>query len=74
MPSPQLGQATPAPAAEISAKSRVRESFAQFKPADDPKPEAKPLPKRKVAKVRVAQPPMRFAQQPQFGFFGNNIW
>jgi len=64
---------TPAPAAEISAKSRVRESFAQFKPADDPKPEAKPLPKRKVAKARVA-PPMRVAQQPHFGFFASNIW
>ena len=61
----------------MSAKSRVRESFAQFKPADDPKPEAKPVPKRKVAKVRPAppmQPMMRVAQQPHFGFFGSNIW
>jgi len=62
-----------APAAEISAKARVRESFAQFKPADDPKPEAKPVPKRKVAKARVA-PAMRVAQQPHFGFFASNIW
>ena len=65
---------TPPPAAEMSAKSRVRESFAQFKPADDPKPEAKPVPKRKVAKARVASPPMRVAQQPHFGFFASNIW
>ena len=63
----------PAPVAEMSAKARVRESFAQFKPADDPKPEAKPIPKRKVAKARVA-PPMRVAQQPHFGFFASNIW
>ena len=66
--------AVPEPAAEISAKSRVRESFAQFKPAEEPKPEAKPLPKRKVAKAKPTQPPMRVAQQPQFGFFASNIW
>jgi hypothetical protein len=67
----------PAPVAEVSAKARVRESFAQLKPGDDPKPEAKPLPKRKVAKTRSArstQPMMRVAQQPHFGFFANNIW
>ena len=67
----------PAPVAEMPAKARVRESFAQFRPADDPKSEVKPLPKRKVAKVRTApptQPMMRVAQQPHFGFFGNNIW
>jgi hypothetical protein len=69
----------PSPAAEMSAKARVRESFAQFKPADDPKPAAKALPKRKIAKARVAPtaapaPNMRVAQQPQFGFFGRNIW
>jgi len=65
-----------APAAEIPAKAPVREAFAQYKPADGPKPDAKPLPKRKVAKARVAPqgPPMRIAQQPQFGFFGSNIW
>jgi hypothetical protein len=67
----------PAPVAEMPAKARVRESFAQFRPADDPKPEVKPLPKRKVAKVRTApptQPMVRVAQQPHFGFFASNIW
>jgi hypothetical protein len=67
----------PAPVAEMPAKVSVRESFAQFKPADDPKPQAKPLPKRKIAKVRTApstQPAMRVAQQPQFGFFASNFW
>lgn len=67
----------PAPVAEMPVTAQVRESFAQFKPADDPKPATKPLPKRKVAKVRTAPPPqptMRVAQQPQFGFFGNHIW
>jgi hypothetical protein len=62
------------PATEMSAKARVRESFAQFRPADDPKPKAAPVPKRKIAKARTAPPMMRFAQQPQFGFFTSNIW
>ena len=62
------------PAPEMSAKARVRESFAQFRPSDNPKPEAKPLPKRKIAKARTAPPVMRVAQQPHFGFFANNIW
>jgi hypothetical protein len=66
--------AVPRPVAEMSAKARVRESFAQFRPADDPKPEAKPHPKRKIAKARAAPPPMpapmmRVAQRPNFGFF-----
>jgi hypothetical protein len=69
--------AAPAPAAETPAKARARESFAELRPADGPKPEAKPRPKRKVAKVRVvppSQPMVRVAQQPHFGFFGSNIW
>ena len=64
----------PTPVAEMSAKTRVRESFAQFKPGDDPKPVAKPVPKRKVAKARTAPPMVRVAQQPHFGFFASNIW
>ena len=67
----------PAPVADISAKARLRESFAQVKPVDDQKPEAKPVPKRRVAKVRAAppsQPVVRFAQQPHFGFFATSIW
>ena len=67
----------PAPVAEIPAKARVRESFAQFRSADDPKPEVKPLPKRKVARVRTAPPTqsmVRVAQQPHFGFFASNFW
>lgn len=65
--------AAAAPVAEMSAKARVRESFAQFRPAD-PKPEAKTPPKRKIAKARAATPVTRVAQQPHFGFFANNIW
>jgi hypothetical protein len=67
----------PTPAAEMPVKAQVRESFAQLKPGDDPKPEAKPRPRRKIAKARAAprNPPMvRVAQQPHFGFFARNIW
>jgi hypothetical protein len=73
-PKVEIAAVVPAPVAEMSAKARVRESFAQFKPADDPKPEAKPLPKRKIAKARATPPMMRVAQQPHFGFFSNNVW
>ena len=73
--------AAPAPLADVSAKVRVRDAFAQLPfdpklaPASDPKkPEAKLPPKRKVAKRHVAPPTMLVAQQPQFGFFGNNTW
>lgn len=58
--------------AEISAKTRVRETFAQFRPEDEKKPEAKLPPKRKVAKPRAAPPTMLVEQQPRFGLF--NTW
>jgi hypothetical protein len=61
-------------AAEYSAKARVRETFAQFRPSDPIAPEPKLHVKRKIAKAKVA-PPMRLvAQQTPFGFFGNNTW
>jgi hypothetical protein len=80
-PQPQQAAAL----AELSAKARVRETFAQFVPPDR-KPEAaaaktdaaaavaadaKPQPKRKVARSRYApypgRPMMLVAQQPHFG-------
>jgi len=65
----------PTAAGEFTAKARVRESFAQFRPADESKPEAKPQPKRKIAKHRAAPQVALVAQQPQrFGFFGNNFF
>jgi hypothetical protein len=70
--------APPPPAAgEFTAKARVRESFAQFRPADESKPEVKPQPKRKIARHRApSSPQVAFAaQQPQrFGLFGNNFF
>jgi hypothetical protein len=78
----QAAMAAPAapPVAEMSAKSRVRESFAQFAEPETRKPahQLQPKPKRKVAKHRANPPTMLVAQQPQhFGFFGNtwnNTW
>jgi hypothetical protein len=66
------------PASEFTAKARVRESFAQFKPTEEAsKPEAKPQPKRKVARHRAPATPQvaLIAQQPpRFGLFGNNFF
>jgi hypothetical protein len=84
-PQPPVEGMSPA-LAEISAKARVRETFAQFTSAA--KAEAKPQaqspqtpvqlqPKRKVARTRPApqqgRPMMVMAQQPHFGFF-NSTW
>ncbi len=58
----------PAPAPEITATARVRETFAQFVPVEPKKPEAAAPKKRKVAK---SSQPMRFARS---GFFGTSTW
>ena len=71
----QVAAAPAPPAADASAQARVRDTFAQFVPAESKK--AEPQRKRKVAKVR-ANPPVRVAQQAPLGFFGgpgwNNSW
>ena len=67
---------------DVTAQARVRDTFAQFVPADVKKPEPQAQRKRRVAKVRAnppmqfAQQPMQFAQQSHFGFFGGpgNTW
>jgi hypothetical protein len=80
--------------ADIPAKARLREAFARLpepqtaavepKTPERAKPEAKPQPKRKVARARTAprspmlagqqpRPLMRVAQQPHFGLF-DNTW
>ena len=73
----QVAAAPAAPVAEATAHARVRDTFAQFVPAEAKKLEPQVQRKRKVAKVR-ANPPVRVAQQSQFGFFGgpgwNNTW
>jgi hypothetical protein len=73
------------PLADMSAKARVRETFAQFTPKAETKPQvqadqtqslqvqAPAQPKRKVARTHSApqrgQPMMQVAQQPHFGLF-----
>ena len=75
---PSAPTAAPASAsADASAQARVRETFAQFVPAEAKKPE--PQRKRKVAKSRppmqiAQQRQMRVAQQSHFGFFGGPNW
>lgn len=65
------------PLADMSAKTRVRETFAQFTPKGDTKVRAPVQPKRKVARAHPApqrgQPMMLVAQQPHFGLF-NTTW
>jgi hypothetical protein len=76
----QIAAAAPAAVADLSARARVGNAFAQLQPTDqeqaqpsEPKRPEQTLHKRKIAKRR-APPVMLVAQQPQFGFFGNNIW
>ena len=73
----QVAAVPVAPAAGTAAQARVRDTFAQFVPAEAKKLEKQIEPqaprKRKIAKARPAQP-MRFAQQQHFGFFGNSTW
>jgi hypothetical protein len=79
----QIAAAPAAPFADSTAQARVRDTFAQFVPAEAKKLEKQLEPqaprKRRVARVtRVAKArsvqPMRVAQQQHFGFFGNNTW
>jgi hypothetical protein len=66
------------PLADMSAKARVRETFAQLTPKTDAaKVQAPTQRKRKVARTRPVpqrgQPMMLVAQQPHFGLF-NTTW
>jgi hypothetical protein len=84
MQTANAGTAAPAAAtvADLSDKARLGQAFAQLQPpaptqaqtSVPAKPQAKLQQKRKVAKRRAAPPVMLVAQQPQFGFFGNNTW
>ena len=75
----QIAAAPAAPAADVGAQAQVRDTFAQFVPAEAKKfekqHESQAPRKRKIAKIRPALP-MRVAQQPHFGFgfFGSNTW
>jgi hypothetical protein len=75
----QVALAGPEPAPEISAKARVRETFAQFVPVEPKQAETPVQRKRKIAKIHPSQPmrfsqPTRVAQQSRYGFFGPSTW
>jgi hypothetical protein len=75
VPPPAMVQVAAAPAApaavDRTAQARVRDTFAQFVPADARKLEKKlDQRKRKIVRSR-STPPMRIAQQSRFGFFGS---
>src|SRR5215208_4246399 len=71
-----------APAADASAKEREREAFALMQPPDakrlqpsDPgRRELKQQRQRKIVKRHVMPRSVLVARQPQFGWFGSNIW
>ena len=73
----QIAAVPPVPVVDATAQTRVRDTFAQFVPAEAKKLEKQVEPqaprKRKIAKSRPAQT-LRFAQQQHFGFFGNSTW
>ena len=76
----QIAAAPVAPVADASAQARVRNTFAQFVPTEAKKlekqiePQVQTPRKRKIAKARPAQQPVRLAQQQHFGLFGNSTW
>ncbi len=58
------------PAKEETGKAHVRDALAEAHPADSNKPKRK---RRTIARGYYGSPPIRLAQQPQFGFFGNGF-
>jgi hypothetical protein len=79
----EVSVAAPAGVADLPAKVRVQEAFAQLTPtnsdqlhpADSRKAEPKPQRKRKiVARSYMGPPTILVAQQPRFGFLGSSIW
>ena len=63
------------PVADATAQARVRDTYAQYVPAEAKKSELQVPRKRKVVRSRPARP-TQVAQQGHFGFFGgwNNTW
>jgi hypothetical protein len=72
----------PATSADVSAKRREREAFAQMRtsephqlqPSGPRRREQKLHRQSKVAKRRAAPPMVQMARQTQFGWFRNSIW
>ena len=74
--------AVPAAITDTSAKEREREALASMQPSDARRlqpseagrRELKQQRQRKIVKRHVMPRSVLVARQPQFGWFGNNIW
>lgn len=73
---PVVAEATPTQKGTAAApKPPVRESFAQLRANPNEVRNREPKRKRRyLARHDFGPPTIRVAQQPRFGFFGNNIW
>jgi hypothetical protein len=73
-----VASVAPPAAADVAAKGRVREAFAQAPPSEAKHVQIaevrKPQRKRRIARRRIGPPVVVVAQQPQFGFFGSGSW
>ena len=78
----EVRAASPVAVTDASAKEREREAFAlmqssdarRLQPSDPGRRELKPQRPRKVVKRHVPARSVLVWRQPQFGWFGNNIW
>ena len=74
--------ASPATVTDAAVKERKREAFAlmqtsdakRLEPSDPGRRELKQKRQRKIVKRHVMPRSVLVARQPQFGWFGNNIW
>ena len=69
----QVAAAAPPAPADANARARVRDTFAQYVPAEPKKVEPPVQHKRRIARVRSTQP-IRVAQQQQQLHFGFVYW
>jgi len=61
--------------ADVSAKVRVREAFAQLSDTEQLQPFVQKLRKPKLQRQhKVAKRHLPAARQPQFAWFGNGVW
>jgi len=69
---------SPAAVTGVAVKEREREAFALMQPSNakrlEPSAPGRRELKRKIVKRHVMPRSLLVARQPQFGWFGNNIW
>ena len=73
--SAEVGANASAMIADVSAKVRVREAFAQLSDTEQLQPFVQKLRKPKLQRqYKVAKRHLPAARQPQFAWFGNGVW